>query len=162
VAEELQITTYVLNTKQREDLNLQQEGGHLKLLKRRKDLQQQLKTAEKQQRHLQGQVGINKDNKRKLQISSIDQFKNPSKRPYRTLAHTSQGTAKEIAIQLDDQHQDKTKRRTAEHLQRNKKIGATIQNENEEYTCYDMESDEENEHESEQERKQRRRKCFGI
>jgi hypothetical protein len=80
LAEELQITTYILNTKQREDLNQQQEGGHLKLLKRHKELQQQLKTAEKQQRHLQGQVGINKDNQRKHQI----------------------------AIQLDDQHQDKT------------------------------------------------------
>jgi hypothetical protein len=67
-------------------------------------------------------VGINKDNKRKLQIASTDQ------------------------------HQDKPKRRTAEHPQRNKKIGATTQNENEEYKGYGMESDEENEHESEQER----------
>jgi hypothetical protein len=31
LAEELQITTYLLNTKQREDLKQQQEGGHLKL-----------------------------------------------------------------------------------------------------------------------------------
>jgi hypothetical protein len=79
LAEELQITTYVLNTKQREDLKQQQAGGHLKLPlnnfpvkmeKRRKDLQQQLKTAEKEQRLLQGQVEINKDNKRKLQLAS--------------------------------------------------------------------------------------------
>ena len=131
-----QTTTYELNTKQRKDLNQQQEGGHLLhllLLKRRKELQQQLDTAEEQQRDLQRQVEINKDNKRKLQIASIDQSKNPLKRPYRTLARTSQGTAKEIAIQLDDQHQDKMKRRTAECLQRNKKIGATIQDEDEEY-----------------------------
>jgi hypothetical protein len=71
LAEELQIATHVLNTKQREDPIQQQEDVHQKLPlknfpvrteKRRKDLEQQLQAAKKQQRQLQGQVGIKKDN----------------------------------------------------------------------------------------------------
>ena len=67
-------------------------------------------------------MGIKKDNKRKLQIANINHY------------------------------QDETKRQTDEHPQRNKKISATIQNE--EHTSHDMERDEENKHESEQERGQ--------
>jgi hypothetical protein len=70
--------------------------------KRRKDLQQQLRTAEKAQRQLQGQVGLKKDNKRK--------------------------------------------RQTAEHLQRNKIISAQ-----EEHKNHDIEKGKENKHENEQE-----------
>ena len=45
------------------------------------------------------------------------------------------------------------KRRTAECLQRNKKIGATIQDEDEEYMMgHGTEIDEENDHEREQEK----------
>ena len=56
LAEEIQITTYVQNTERREDPKQQQDSGHLKLPlnqfpvkteKRRKNLEQRLKTAEK-------------------------------------------------------------------------------------------------------------------
>jgi hypothetical protein len=60
-------------------------------------------------------------------------------------------TAQEIAIQLDDQHQATVKRQIARNRKQRKKVNAVTQNENEEYTCHDMESDKENEHESEQE-----------
>jgi hypothetical protein len=76
---------------------------------------------------------VTKENKRKLQQASDDQSKNPLKRPYHTLVPNLQGTAKEIAMQLDAQHQDIVKRRTAGNLKRSKKIGAIIQDEDEEY-----------------------------
>jgi hypothetical protein len=78
-------------------------------------------------------VTTDKENKRKLQQASDDQSKNPLKRPYHTLVPNLQGTAKEIAMQLDAQHQDIVKRRTAGNLKRSKKIGAIIQDEDEEY-----------------------------
>ena len=68
--------------------------------KRRKNLQQQLRTAEREQRQLQGQVGIKKDNKRKLQIANINQY------------------------------QDEPKRQTAEHLQRKNIISAQEEHKN--------------------------------
>jgi hypothetical protein len=122
-----------------EFLQQQLEEEYLLLL-RRADIQQQLETAEGQLSDLQQQVATDKENKRKLQQASVDQTKNPLKRPYRALVPTLQGTAQEIAIQLDDQHQDKVKRRTAGNLKRSKKIDAIIQDEDEEYMCHGTES----------------------
>jgi hypothetical protein len=133
-----------------ESLQQQLEEEYLLLL-RRADLKQQLETAEGQLSDLQQQVTTDKENKRKLQQASADQTENPLKRSYRALVPTLKGIAQEIAIQLDDQHQDKVKRQTAGNLKRSKKINAIIQDENKEYMCHGTESDEENEHEREQE-----------